>query len=116
MYNQKKDNNKFKNKNNQNFQKIELYGSQTTTELKKKHSPRPAGGAETGSWVERTHSKAAAGGPGWARHWLVDKARQWLAEWVVPHSHVDKLGGTTGKRDRPHDPVFQCGEIKPKNL
>ena len=38
-----------KTKNNQNCQKIELYGSQTTKELKKKHSPRLVGGAEMGS-------------------------------------------------------------------
>ena len=37
-------------KNNQKCQKIELCGSSTTKELKKKHSPRPAGGAEIGSW------------------------------------------------------------------
>ena len=37
-------------KNNQNCQKIELYGSLTTKELKKKHSPRQVGGAEMGSW------------------------------------------------------------------
>ena len=39
-----------KTKNNQNCQKIKLYGSPTTKELKKKHSSRPVGGAETGSW------------------------------------------------------------------
>ena len=62
MHNQKKDNNKFKNKKiNQNCQKIELYGSLTTKELEKKHSSRLVEGAETGSWVERTHSKVAAG-------------------------------------------------------
>ena len=49
-HNQKKDNNKFKNKNNQNCQVIELYGSPTAKVLKKKHSSRPVGGAETGSW------------------------------------------------------------------
>ena len=38
-----------KTKNNQNCQKI-LYGSLTTKELKKKHSSRPVGGAEMGSW------------------------------------------------------------------
>ena len=66
-HNQEKDNNKFKNKiNNQNCQKIELYGSPTTKELKKKHSYRPVGGAETGSWVERARSKASAGG--WRSH------------------------------------------------
>ena len=36
-------------KNNQNFQKIELYGSLTTNELKKKHLPRLVGEAEMGS-------------------------------------------------------------------
>ena len=38
-----------KTKSNQNSQKIELYGSPTTKELKKKHSFRLVGGAETGS-------------------------------------------------------------------
>ena len=51
-----------KTKNNQNCQKIELYGSLTTKELKKKHSSRPVGGAEMGSRVERTHGKVVAGG------------------------------------------------------
>ena len=41
--------NNLKTKNNQNFQKTELYGSLTTEELKKKHSSRPIGGAEMGS-------------------------------------------------------------------
>ena len=62
--NQKKDNNKFKNKKTQGCQKIKLYGRLTTKELKKKHSSRLVGGAERGSWVERTHSKAAARGAG----------------------------------------------------
>ena len=38
-----------KTKNNQNCQKIELYGSPTTKELKEKHSSRPVGGVELGS-------------------------------------------------------------------
>ena len=38
-----------KTKNNQNCQKIKLYGSPTTKELKKKHSFRLAGGVEMGS-------------------------------------------------------------------
>ena len=48
-------------KNNQNCQNIELYGSPTTKELKKKHSSRQVGGAETGSRAERTHGQ----GSGW---------------------------------------------------
>ena len=42
--------------------------------------------------------------------------RQWLAEWEVPHLYEDKPGGTTGHRDRPHNPGFQCGEIKPQSF
>ena len=38
-----------KRKNNQNCQKIELYGSPTTKELKKKHSSRQVAGAEMGN-------------------------------------------------------------------
>ena len=38
-----------KTKSNQNCQKIELYGSPTTKELKKKHSSRLVGGVETSS-------------------------------------------------------------------
>ena len=53
-----------KTKNNKNCQKIKLYGNPTTKELKKKHSPRPVGGVETGSWAERALGKAVAGGQG----------------------------------------------------
>ena len=53
-----------KTKNNQNWQKMELCGSLTTKELKKKHSSRPVGGVEMGSWAKRTLAKLAAGGPG----------------------------------------------------
>ena len=56
-----------KTKNNQNWEKIELYGSPTTRELKKKHLSRLVGGVETGSQAERTHSKAVTGGLGQAR-------------------------------------------------
>ena len=52
----KKDNNQFKNKINKDCQKVELYGNMIMKELKKKHSSRLVGGAET------THSKAVAGG------------------------------------------------------
>ena len=87
---------------------MELYRSPTTKELKKKHLPRHVGGAETGSWVESTHSKVAARGLGWVQQQLVD--------WVVPHSHADKLGGTTGEQDRLSNPGFQHGLIKASKL
>ena len=97
-----------KTKSNQNCQKIELYGSLTTKELKKEHSPRPVGGVETGRWAEGTSGKEAARGLG--------QAKQQLVDWVVPHSHADKLGGTTGEQDRLSNPGFQRREIKPQNL
>ena len=50
----------------------------------------------------------AAGGP--------RPARQWLAEWAVPHLCMDKPGGTTRERDRLHSSGFQHREIKPQNL
>ena len=53
-----------KTKNNQNCQKIKLYGSPTTKELKKKHSFRQGGGAEKGSREERTRIKVVTGGQG----------------------------------------------------
>ena len=74
----------------------------------KKHSSRLVGGVHMGSQVERTHSKVVAGGLG--------QARQWLVEQAVPHLHADKRGVKTGEQDRPCNPGFQHGEIKPQNL
>ena len=50
--------------NPQKCSQIELYENLTTKELKKKHSSRLVGRAETDSWVERTCGKVEAGGPG----------------------------------------------------
>ena len=86
-----------KTKNHQNCQKIELYRNLTTKKLKKKHSSRPVGGAETGSWVERTQGKA--GGPGQMRKWLADRVKQQLVDWG-PHicmqiNWVEQMGSET---------------------
>ena len=91
-----------KTKTNQKCQKIELYESLITKELKKKHSARLVGVAEMGS----LGGEDAGQGCGWS-------TRQALA---VPHLHADKLGGTTGEQDRPRNPGIQCREIKPQNL
>ena len=48
------------------------------------------------------------------RQWLADPARWQLADWAVPHSCVDKLGGRTGEGDRVHNTGFQHQEIKPQ--
>ena len=67
-------------KSNQNCQKIELQGSPTTKELKKRHPSRLVGRVETGKQVWRRHA-----------------ARQWLEDCMVPYLYVDKLGGITGE-------------------
>ena len=69
-----------KTKNNQNCQKIKLYGSPTTKELKKKHSSRLVGGEERGN-LGREDMWQGGG---------------WQTGHVVPHLFVDKLGGTSG--------------------
>ena len=62
----KEGNNQFKNNrpSPQNCQKIELYGSPITKELKKKHSFRLVGGAEMDSWGEEDSWQ---GGGWWTR-------------------------------------------------
>ena len=54
-----------KTKHNPNCQKIRLYASPTTKELKKKHSSRPVGGSETGSQGGEDSGKVAGEGTGW---------------------------------------------------
>ena len=83
----------------QNHQKIKLYGSLTTKDLKKLHSSRQVGRVETWREVE-SHGE--------------------VVEWAVPHSHVvDKnWEGYSGVKDdspqtrTPRSPGFQCQEDK----
>ena len=86
-----------KTKNNQNCQTIELNGSLTTKELKKKYSFKLVGGAARGSWGREEMQQGGilrtAAGEGW------------LVDWAVPHLHVNKPGGTTRERDRPCYPM-----------
>ena len=85
-------------KNNQNYQKIEPYGSQTTKELKKKLSSREVGVVETG---------IRAGG--------VVEGGDWWSGWS--HIlHVDKLGvHNWGARQttQPRIPVWGNKASKP---
>ena len=80
----------------------------TTKELKKKHPSRPVGEAETGSQGREDMRQDGS--------WQAWMMRQWLADQAVSHLLVDKLGGTTGEQDRPCNPGFQFGEIKPQSL
>ena len=68
-----------------------------TKEIKKKHSSRLVGGAETGSQVERTRGKAVAGGPRKVADCGTGQARLQLADPVAPYSRIDKLGGLVGE-------------------
>ena len=54
-----------KTKTTQNCQKIKLYGSPTTKELKKKHSFRPVGGAEMGNQGGKDSWQSS----GWRTRW-----------------------------------------------
>ena len=79
-----------KTKSNKNCQKIELYGSPTTKELKKKDSHIPVGGAETGSQAERTWGKVAAEGLGGQEvSWQTRMDKVASGTPAVPHLHAD---------------------------
>ena len=73
-------------------------------ELKKKHSSRPVGGAETGSQVERTRSKAVAGGSGE------------VADCGAPGARLQLASRSAAGRpsNRPQNPGLQRGETKPQ--
>ena len=82
-----------KTKNNQICQKIELYGSQTTKNVKEEtfiQTWRWCGDGQPG-WRD-TWQGGSWGGLGWVR--------QWLAEQTVPRLCADKPGGTTGQQHR----------------
>ena len=73
-----------KTKNNQNCQKIELDGSPTTKELKKKPSSKLAGGAEMGS---------QGGEDSQSSSWRTRAGKVEACKQAVPHLHADKQGG-----------------------
>ena len=84
-------------KTNQNCQKIELYGSLTTKELKKTFIQTSRRGGDGQLGQRRC----------WARQWLVEQAGEAAAGGLgSPTLGVDKPGGTTGQRDRPCNPGF----------
>ena len=64
--------------------------------------------------MERTHGKAVAGRPSEVVDCGTGQAVRQLADPVAPHSHIDKLQGTAGERNRPHNPGLQFREIKPQ--
>ena len=97
--------NKFKSKKTTTLPENQTVWKYETKELKKKHSSRLVGGGRERQPGQRECT---------ARQWL--EGRVCEADWVVPHSCADKLGGTTGEGDRPNNPGFQGGEIKPQNL
>ena len=98
MHNQRKTTN-FKTKTNQNRQKIELYGSLTIKELKKKHSFRLVRGVETGS---RGGEDVQQGGG-----WRTGLVKWQLVELVVPYLHARQSTQPWGS---------SAGERKPQNL
>ena len=61
---------KLKTKNNQNCQRIELYGRPTTKELKKKLSSRAEGGVEMGNWGGKDSRQGSSWQAGWSHIWV----------------------------------------------
>ena len=106
-HNQKKDNNQFFKKNNQNFQKIKLYKSPTTKELKMKHSSRPVGEVEMGSWGTEDMQQGSSWRTRWARWWLV---HQW-SHFHVQINGEEQLGSETDHATQ----GSSTGKIKPQN-
>ena len=95
---------KKKTKNSQIGQKIKLYGTLTTKEIKKKHSSRPVGGMKTGSQEERTCSKAVVDRP--------SKVADCGAGWAKMQLPSEAAAGGLG--DRLHNPgLRQQGENLP---
>ena len=82
-----------KTKNNQNCLRIELYGSPTTKKLKKKHSFRPVGGVEMGSWGR----KDALQGGGWWTRWSHIYVRINWKEQLGSETHYATQGSSVGK-------------------
>ena len=94
----------FKNK-----KQPELTGNQTIWKSdnqgdKKKHSSRPVGGSETGSWGGEDRGRAVAGRPREVADCGAGRAKLQLAS--------EAAAGGLG--DRPRNPQFQRGEIKPQ--
>ena len=81
-----------KTKNNQNCQKIKVYGSPTNKELKKKHSSSLVGGAEMGSWGGENLWQDGS--------WWNGQSHIWV--WTNQEEQLE--------RDRPHNPGFQHGK------
>ena len=86
------------------YKRQKLHRSPTTKEIKKKHLSRLVGGVETGSGVQRTCGKAAAGRPSE----VVDCGAQWAKLQLAGEAVAGGLG------DTPCNPEFQCGKIKPQ--
>ena len=83
-----------KTKNNQHSQKIELHGSQTTKELKKKHSSRLVGGVETGS---QDGEDSRQGGGRWTTQSHICVRINWDEQLRSEREHTTQ-GSNVGKR------------------
>ena len=81
-----------------------MYGSLTTKEIKKTYSCRSVGGVEMSRGVGRTLGKAATGRPSE----VADCRTGWAKLQLAGEAAAGGLG------DRPRNPEFQLGEIKPQ--
>ena len=92
---------KIKTKINHNYQKIQLYGSLTTKELKKKHLFRLVGRAKTAAWVKKIRGKAAE--EGWSKcssgWWSHIRLRMKWEEQLGRETDCTTQGSSVGKED-----------------
>ena len=107
-HNQKKDNNKFKNN-----KQLELPEDQTLLQSDNH-------GVKEETFIQ-TGRRGGDRQPGWrghtARQWLVDRVcKATIADWAVPHSCMDKLGGSIQNKTHCTIQGSIVGKIIPQNF
>ena len=104
-----------KTKNNQNCQKIELYGSPTTKELKKKHSSRLVGGAEIGSRGEEASQQGCSWQNGQSHNcvWITRKDNWGARQTMQPRFPA---GGNKASKPQAIKTCGSCGSGRNSQL
>ena len=96
--------------------KLQLKSTVWTTRKKETFIQTGRGGQRQAAGEERTRGKAAAGRHGELVDCGTGQARLQLADPTAPHSCIERLGGTAGKRSRPCNPGLQHRGNKASNL
>ena len=100
-HNQKKDTNKFKNKKPPELPENQIAWKSDSQGVK-----------ETFIQTGRRGGERQQGQKGHLIRLRTMSVRWGLADQAVPHSHTDKMVGTTGEQDRQQNTGFQCRKTK----